>query len=93
MYIKKAVIIIFIICLLIISFISQNDYHLENCNDEDCHICAIIKIAQMAINTLCVIVIIKAIGFCIYFVLSRIKRISLLFTNKSLVFQKVQLNN
>ena len=93
MYIKKVVILLFIMSLIVTSFIANNDYHLENCDEEDCHICALIKIAKIVISTLVVIVIVKECGFCIYYILSRIKRSSLLFLNKSLVFQKVQLND
>ena len=92
MNIKKAVIITCIICLLIMSFISQNQYHIDNCNEEDCEICIIIQMAKMMMNNLLGTIIIILEIFALYYVLSRIKKCEVIIRNKSLLFRKVQLN-
>ena len=92
MNIKKALIFICIICLFVMSFISQNEYHLDNCLDEDCQICIMIQIAKAIMNNLMGVIVLVIESFIIYFLLSRIKKIETIITNKSLIFRKVQLN-
>ena len=92
MNIKRVLIIICIICLFIMSFISQNEYHLDNCIDENCQICVIIQIAKAIMNNLMGVIVLLVESFIIYFILSRIKKIKKNIMNKSLIYRKVQLN-
>ena len=80
------------IALLTSSIASVDDYHLDNCHDEDCIRCHIIKIAQTIISLSITFIIFVFIGFLIYFVLSRLHKVEKNFVLVSLVFQKVQLN-
>ena len=89
---KRAVIIICIICLFVMSFISQNEYHLDNCIDEDCQICLMIQIAKAIMNNLMGVIVLLIESFIIYFILSRIKKNKTIIINKSLIYRKVQLN-
>ena len=72
--------------------ISQNTYHIEICNDEDCHECAVIQISQIMICMLQGIVIIISIEVSLYSILYRIRKIYYQDVESSLIFKKVQLN-
>lgn len=92
MNMNKAIIIICIICLFVMSFISQNQYHLDNCHEEDCEVCTIIQMAKMVMNNLLGVIVIVLEIFTLYYVLSRIKKCDVITIRESLLFRKVQLN-
>ena len=89
----KVVTLILVSAILIFSFIvSQNEHHIEICNEKHCAICSIIHIAQNIINISTIYIICIVVGFLIYFFLSRLHERNIIFILISLVFQKVQLN-
>ena len=81
------------IALVFSIIISQDEHHLETCHEDNCKICNMIHIAQIIINiSFGIIILCLAIGFLIYFILSRLHKNIIIFVQSSLVFQKVQLN-
>lgn len=89
----KIAIVVFIIATLIFSLIvSQDEHHLETCQENHCVICVIIQMAQNIISLSIAFVIAIMIGVLIYLFLSRLHKDSIIFVQSSLVFQKVQLN-
>ena len=92
MNIKKVLILVCIICLIIMLYVSQNDYHIDNCHEEECGICIMIQMAKVIINNILAIIIIKTITFLMYYILSKIKKYKILYFNNTLIFRKVQLN-
>ena len=90
---NKIVLITFIIAIILFSFIvSQDECHLDNCNEDHCIWCSIIHIAQNIINISIAIIVTITISFLLSFYLLKLKLIQVLFALDSLVFQKVQLN-
>ena len=82
-----------IITTIVFSLIvSQDEHHLEDCQEEHCLICVIIHIAQNIINFLITFVIVMIIGFLIYFFLSRLYKSEIVVVQLSLVSLKVQFN-
>lgn len=84
---------IIIASLILMSIVSQDSHHIHSCTEEHCFTCTIIHIAQATINLIVTIFIYIGISFLIYFFLSRTHKKTLFFAQKSLVFQKVQMNN
>ena len=90
-YLRKGIIAYLVIVILITSFVSMDLHHIDTCNDEDCVICLIIRIAQN--NTKIVInagVLFIIVRFIKCFIDQVRKSIDLFYL--SLVKQKVQLN-
>ena len=73
--------------------VSQDFHHLETCEVEHCPACSMIQFAQAIIMITFLVFIYKLVSFTIYFFLSRLHKNNDIFMQKSLVFQKVQLNN
>ena len=90
--IKIAIILFIIVAYLFLFIVSQDEHHLETCNEEHCVYCAIIQVAQNIIIVSIVVVIAIMIGVLIFFFLSRLHKEQNIFMQLSLVFQKVQLN-
>ena len=89
----KIIMIIMIIVALVFSIIvSQNGYHLEICHDEHCVHCLIIHIAQNIISIFVEFFVATIIGALIHLFLSRLRKEKMIYTQTSLVFRKVQLN-
>lgn len=88
----RTIIVLFCVSLIFSSIVSQDEHHLETCHDEHCTICNIIHIAQSIISLSVAIIVTAFVGFLIHFLLSRIYKEKKNFVFKSLVFQKVQLN-
>lgn len=89
----KVVLTLLLILSVFCSFIvSQNEYHLEMCHEEKCPFCVIIYMAQSIINFILIVFICKVIGFFIFTFSSRFHKKQTILKQKSLIFQKVQLN-
>jgi len=72
--------------------VSQDEYHLEKCHEEHCAKCQIIQIAQNIINIVQAIILCTFIGFLIFIMLDKIKKEKLIMIQRSLIFDKVRLN-
>lgn len=92
MNIKKALILTCIICLFIMSYVSQDEYHLDNCHEENCRVCIMIQIAKVIMNNILAIIIITIATFLIYYILAKIKEVKIFNFNDTLIYRKVQLN-
>lgn len=91
--ISKIIIALCITTILVVSLVvSQDECHLEACEDEHCIYCMIIQIAQNLIRLSTIIINIVMIGVLIYLFLSKLRKENKVFVLVSLVFQKVQLN-
>ena len=90
--IKLMIVFLMIAILLMALIVSQDEHHIDNCSDDNCAYCTIINIARniMILSISFVIAIIT--GVLIYFFLSRLNKEINIIIKKSLVFQKVQLN-
>lgn len=89
----KAITILIIVTSLICSFIvSQNNHHIDTCKDEHCEICNIIHVAQQIINLIVTMFVCFYTSILIQYVLSKIHKVQKIFIQKTLVFQKVQMN-
>ena len=92
MNIKKTLILTCIICLLIMSYVSQDQYHLDNCHEENCRVCIMIQIAKVIVNNMLATVMITTVLFLIYYILSKIKKLKIVCLKNTLIYRKVQLN-
>ncbi len=89
----KVVMIAFTISVLIFFLIvSQDNHHIETCDDDDCVYCAIILASQNVINLVVAFVIAIMVGVFIQYFLSRLREKQEVSLNFSLIFQKVQMN-
>lgn len=90
----KTLLIIFFIAIFVASlFVSQDEHHLESCNDDHCFYCAMIHVAQNIITLIFALIInVSMIGVLIFYFLSRFHNIQVYNMKSSLVFQKVQFN-
>ncbi len=89
---KKSIIVFIVITLVFSLIVSQDEHHLETCNEDHCIHCIIIHITQNIINITTSFIMAVVIGALIYFFLSRLHKEQFIFVQSSLVFQKVQLN-
>ena len=91
--IVNIVIAIAIIATIIFSIIvSQDQQHLDHCDEEHCLKCASIHIAQNIISLSIAFIIVIIIGFLIYVFLSGLNKNEITFVQLSLVSLKVQFN-
>ena len=81
-----------IISIVISSIVSLNSYHLETCEIDNCHVCAIIKYVQAIFDIIFAIFVYKIAVFLIDCILSKIHKKDAFFVVNSLIFQKVQFN-
>lgn len=89
----KIIVITIIIISLILSFVvSLDHHHLETCEAEHCHVCQIIAMAQNIMSMTALVVVFVCTSFLIYFCLARMHEDIIPKVRKSLIFQKVQLN-
>ena len=90
---KTVGITMIVFSLILSSIISQDEHHIEECHDDNCVFCQIIIMAQCISKVTLLIIIASFLAFVIYFILSRIHRISYFCFQNSLIIQKVQFNN
>lgn len=90
--IKYLLITVICISLLFMVIVSQDEHHLESCHEEHCAKCQIIQIAQNFINIVHAIILLAFIGFLIFVMLDKIKKEKIISLQKTLIFDKVQLN-
>ena len=90
---KISTIAIVVVSIILSSIISHDEHHIEECHDDDCVICQMILMAQCISKVTVLIIIASFLAFVIYFILSRIHRISNFCFQNSLIIQKVQFNN
>lgn len=80
------------ISLLLIFIASQDECHLNNCHEEHCSRCEIIQISKCIISFIQVALLLIFIGFLIYILIDKMKKEERIIVQKSLIFEKVQLN-
>lgn len=90
--IKYLLITVICISLLFMVIVSQDEHHLETCHNEHCAKCQIIQIAQKIIETVQAIILFAFIGFLIFVMLDKIKKEKIISLQKTLIFDKVQMN-
>lgn len=90
--IKLILMAVITVSLIFALIVSQDEHHLETCNEENCALCSIIHIAKTIINISVAIITCTFIGFLIRLLLLIIHKEKGIFAHKSLVLQKVQLN-
>ena len=90
--IKITIIILMVTTVVFSLIVSQDEHHLEICNEDHCIYCEIIHMAQSIINLSIAFIVAVVIGVLIYFFLLRLHKKQIVFVQSSLVFQKVQLN-
>ncbi|MBR6034127.1 MAG: hypothetical protein IKP28_05295 [Clostridia bacterium] len=83
-----------LVASILISFtIAQDRHHIDTCCENDCEYCSIIHIAQeLLIRILAIIINVTLTSYCIVNILAKIHAYNYINISKSLVFQKVQLN-
>ena len=90
--IKYLLIIVICISLFLMINVSQDEYHIENCHAEHCAKCQMIQIVQKIINIIQAIILCAFISFLIWVMLDKIKKEKIVLIQRTLIFDKVQLN-
>lgn len=90
--IKMAIVFTMVATMILFLIVSQDEHHLEKCEEENCIICTLIHVAQNIIGLSIAFIVTIEIGVLIYFFLSRLRKEKSFFVQSSLVFQKVQFN-
>ena len=85
-------VMIIIISILVCNIISQNHYHLDMCEDENCTICNMIHCAQNLFEIVTAIIILEIQTIFIYKFVIEIKKLIIEKEENSLIFKKVQKN-
>ena len=85
-------VMIIIISILICNIISQNHYHLDVCEDENCVICNVIHCAQNLFEIVTTIILLEIQTIFIYKIIIEIKKLTIEKEENSLIFKKVQKN-
>ena len=89
---KYLLITVICISILLMIIVSQDEHHLGTCHEEHCAKCQIIQMARNIIKTIQAVILCVFIGFLICVVLDKINKEKIISLPKTLIFDKVQLN-
>ncbi|MBO6233334.1 MAG: hypothetical protein J6N78_04670 [Clostridia bacterium] len=89
---KYLLITVICISILLMIIVSQDEHHLGTCHEEHCAKCQIIQMARNIIKTIQAVILCVFIGFFICVVLDKINKEKIISLPKTLIFDKVQLN-
>ena len=91
-YVKSILVVLLIASIAICYIISQDIFHINNCEEKHCPVCHIIHMAQTFIRNIVIVHFIGSNAILIYYTLTKIYKYIFCKTHIILVNLNIQLN-